>query len=103
MREKEHQAEREDSAPDELREMMTEREVLDTTRLSRSALHRLEKKDGQLRACVVYIAPNTKRFWRDLVIRWQKVLAEKDHRNPNRGRGPGRRPRAVGEAVKAEA
>jgi len=87
------EAERTDSAPDQLRQMLTEEEVLALTRLSRTSLFRLQRGDKFPRG--VYIAPNTKRYFRDQVIGWQKALDEHDHFNPNRGRGKGRRRRRV--------
>ncbi|MFH0297230.1 hypothetical protein AAFX91_08300 [Bradyrhizobium sp. 31Argb] len=87
----EAKAEVEVGAQDQLREMMIEPEVLALTKMSRTTLHRMEKA-GMFPAGV-YIAPNTKRWWRDQIVGWQKALAEHDHFNPNRGRGKGRRQR----------
>jgi predicted DNA-binding transcriptional regulator AlpA len=83
------EGEAEDGAQDQLREMLTEPEVLALTKMSRTTLHRLEKARKFPRA--VYPAPNTKRYFRDRIIGWQKALDEHDHFNPNRGRGKGRR------------
>jgi predicted DNA-binding transcriptional regulator AlpA len=80
-------------AHDQLREMLTEPEVLALTRLSRTSLHRLEKKGLFPRG--VYIGPNAKRYFRDRIVAWQNALDEHDHFNPARGRGKGRR-RALG-------
>ena len=81
----------EDGAQDQLQEMLTEPEVLAKTKLSRTTLHRLEKARKFPRA--VYPAPNTKRYFRCEIVAWQRALYEHDERNPNRGRGQGRRPR----------
>jgi prophage regulatory protein len=82
------------AAPDksELRKMLTEREVLQLIRCGRSTLWRLERSGKFPRG--VYIAPNTKRWFEDQVIRWQRAIAEHDpHFDPARGRGKGRRRR----------
>jgi predicted DNA-binding transcriptional regulator AlpA len=78
---------------DQLREMLTESEVLALTKLSRTSLFRLEKKG--LFPPGVYVAPNTKRYFRDRIIAWQNALDEHDHFDPARGRGKGRRRRAA--------
>ena len=92
------EADTEDSPHDQLRPMLTEREVLALVRISRTSLYRLIRSgrfpDG------VFVAPNTKRWFRDRVIGWQKAIDEHDERNPNRGRGKGRRP---GQRVSASA
>lgn len=77
----------------QLREMLTEAEVLALTKMSRTSLHRLEKANRFPRG--VYIGPNAKRYFRDRIIAWQNALDEHDHFNPARGRGKGRR-RALG-------
>jgi predicted DNA-binding transcriptional regulator AlpA len=80
-------------AHDQLREMLTEQEVLSLTKMSRTSLHRLEKANRFPKA--VYIGPNAKRYFRDRIIAWQNALDEQDHFNPARGRGKGRRRRAA--------
>ena len=75
----------------ELRPMLTERMVLDLVPISRTTLYRLERAGKFPRS--VYVSPN-RRFWfRDQVIAWQAAINERDERNPNRGRGKGRRHR----------
>jgi predicted DNA-binding transcriptional regulator AlpA len=76
-------------AHDQLREMLTEAEVLALTKMSRTSLHRLEKANRFPRG--VYIGPNAKRYYKDRIIAWQNALDEHDHFNPDRGRGRGRR------------
>jgi predicted DNA-binding transcriptional regulator AlpA len=77
------------AAHDQLREMLTEAEVLQLTKMSRTSLHRLEKGNKFPRA--TYIGPNLKRYYRDRIVAWQRALDEHDHFNPARGRGKGRR------------
>lgn len=86
------------AAPDrsELRQMLTEQEVLALTKMSRTTLHR--QQQAGLFPAGTYIAPNTKRYFRDRIIGWQKALDEHDHFNPNRHRGRGRRRRVSPDA-----
>jgi prophage regulatory protein len=84
------EAESEGGTRDQLRQMLTEDEVLALLRISRTSLYRLEKAGKFPRG--VYIAPNTKRWFRDQVIGWQAAIDEHDERDPNRRRGS-RRPR----------
>jgi prophage regulatory protein len=81
----------EDGAHEEprLRPMLTERMVLDLVPVSRTTLYRLERAGRFPRS--VYVSPN-RRFWfRDQIIAWQAAVDERDQRNPDRGRGKGRR------------
>jgi prophage regulatory protein len=70
----------------ELRPMLGEKELLKIIPLSRTTLYRLERSGKFPRS--TYISPN-RRFWfLDEVLAWQSTV---DQRNPNRGRGKGRR------------
>ena len=86
------EAETEISAPDQSRprRMLNEKQVLDAVPLSRTSIYRLEKAGKFPRS--TYISANRRIWYEDEIVRWQ---AEVDERNPNRGRGKGRRARAV--------
>jgi prophage regulatory protein len=89
---KQPEAETEDGAHDEprLRPMLTERMVLDLVPLSRTTLYRLERAGKFPQS--VYVSPNRRLWFRDQIIAWQAAV---DERNPNRGRGKGRRQRVA--------
>jgi len=75
-----------------LRKMLTEKDVLAIVRIGRSTLWRLERSGRFPRG--VYIAPNTKRWYLDEIVAWQRAIAECDPNfDPARGRGKGRRRR----------
>jgi prophage regulatory protein len=86
-----HQAETNDSASDKsaLRRMMTEEQVLALVPISRTTLFRLERKGAFPRS--TYISANRRVWFADQVAAWQDAV---DERDPRRGRGKGRRPRA---------
>ena len=90
---KQLEAETEDREHDQpgLRPMLTERMVLDLVPLSRTTLYRLERAGKFPRS--VYVSPNRRLWFRDQIIAWQAAVYERDERNPNRGRGKGRRHR----------
>ena len=84
------EAETEISAPDKSRprRKLKEKQVLDIIPLSRTSIYRLEKVGKFPRS--TYISPNRRIWYEDEIVSWQ---AEVDERNPNRGRGKGRRRR----------
>jgi predicted DNA-binding transcriptional regulator AlpA len=84
------EAEAEISAPDKSRprRMLNEKQVLDVVPLSRTSIYRLEKAGKFPRS--TYISANRRIWYEDEIVSWQ---AEVDERNPNRGRGKGRRRR----------
>ncbi len=74
------------SAP---RKMLSEEEVLEIVPVSRSTLYRMERAGTFPRGKL--ISPNRKVWFQDVIVGWQKSIAENDpHYNPNRGRGKGR-------------
>lgn len=87
------QEEKEDGPHDgpELRPMLTERMVLNLVPISRTTLYRLERAGKFPRS--VYVSANRRLWFRDQIIAWQTAVDERDERNPNRGRGKGRRQR----------
>ena len=88
-------ADGEDGPHDEagLRPMLTERMVLDLVPISRTTLYRLERAGKFPRS--VYVSANRRLWFRDQIVAGQAAVDEHDERNPNRGRGKGRRVRAV--------
>ena len=84
------EAETEISTPDKSRprRMLNEKQVLDVVPLSRTSIYRLEKAGKFPRS--TYISANRRIWYEDEIVSWQ---AEVDERNPNRGRGKGRRRR----------
>jgi predicted DNA-binding transcriptional regulator AlpA len=90
------EAETEISAPDKIRprRMLNEKQVLDIVPLSRTSIYRLEKAGKFPRS--TYISANRRIWYEDEIVSWQ---AEVDERNPNRGRGKGRRRRVSSGAT----
>jgi prophage regulatory protein len=82
------EAETEDGAPDKSRRMLNETQVLGIVPVSRTTLYRMEKAGRFPRS--TYISPNRRVWFADQVIAWQEAV---DERDPNRGRGKGRRRR----------
>ncbi|MCG2625611.1 AlpA family transcriptional regulator [Bradyrhizobium sp. WYCCWR 13023] len=76
-----------------LRRMLTERMVLEEIPISRTTLYRLERAGKFPRS--VYISPNRRLWFRDEVAAWQAAINDNDERNPQRGRGKGRRRRTI--------
>jgi prophage regulatory protein len=89
---KQHEAETEDRALNNSRprRMLNEKQLLDIVPLSRTSIYRLEKSGKFPRA--TYISANRRIWYEDEVVAWQAAVNE---RNPNRGRGKGRRRRAA--------
>ena len=83
-------AETEDGAMDKSRprRMHNEKQVLAIVPLSRTSIYRLQKAGKFPRS--TYISGNRRIWYEDEIVSWQ---AEVDERNPNRGRGKGRRRR----------
>jgi predicted DNA-binding transcriptional regulator AlpA len=77
----------EDMAP---RHMLSEKQVLEIIPVGRSTLYRMEKAGRFPRS--TYISPNRRVWFEDEIVAWQAAVNE---RNPNRGRGKGRRPRGA--------
>jgi prophage regulatory protein len=71
-----------------LRKMIDEQQLLERIPMSRSTLHRLQKKDRFPKG--VYLSENRKFYFLDDIVRWQNTVNEF---NPNRKRGQGRRRR----------
>lgn len=71
------------SAP---RRMLNEKQVLEIIPVSRTTLYRMEKA-GRFPGST-FISPNRRVWFEDEIIGWQNAV---DERNPNRGRGKGRR------------
>jgi prophage regulatory protein len=70
----------------EPRRMLNEKQVLEIVPVGRTTLYRMEKAGRFPRS--TYISPNRRVWFEDEIIRWQTAV---DERNPNRGRGKGRR------------
>ncbi|WP_084777527.1 helix-turn-helix transcriptional regulator [Bradyrhizobium sp.] len=85
-------AETEDSAPKkpEPQPMLNEAQVLALIPISRTTLHRM-MKSGRFPSGT-YVSPNRKLWFAQEVAIWQSTV---DERNPNRGRGKGRRRRVA--------
>jgi prophage regulatory protein len=71
------------------RQMLNEKQVLEIIPVSRTTLFRMEKAGRFPRS--TYISPNRRIWFADEIIAWQSAV---DERDPRRGRGKGRRPRA---------
>ncbi|WP_166817109.1 helix-turn-helix transcriptional regulator [Bradyrhizobium sp. 1(2017)] len=63
--------------------------VLELVPVSRTTLYRLERAGKFPRS--VYVSPNRRLWFRDEVVTWQTAINDNDARNPDRGRGGGRR------------
>jgi predicted DNA-binding transcriptional regulator AlpA len=89
---KRQEGDTEDGATDKSRprRMLNEKQVLDIVPLSRTSIYRLEKAGKFPRS--TYISANRRVWFADEIIAWQNAVDEFD---PNRGRGKGRRVRAV--------
>jgi prophage regulatory protein len=81
----------EDGASDKSgpRRMLSEKQVLVIVPVSRTTLFRMEKAGRFPKS--TYISPNRRVWFEDEIIGWQAAVNE---RNPNRGRGKGRRARS---------
>jgi predicted DNA-binding transcriptional regulator AlpA len=79
------------SAP---RVMLNEERVLQIVPISRTTLFRMERAGRFPRS--TYISPNRRVWFEDEIVAWQNAV---DERNPNRGRGKGRRTRASAGAT----
>ena len=86
------EAETEDGATDKSRprRMLNEKQVLDIVPLSRTSIYRLERAGKFPRS--TYISANRRIWYEDEIVAWQNAV---DEFNPTRGRGKGRRVRAV--------
>ena len=73
-----------------LRRMLNEEQVLALIPISRITLYRLEKKGAFPRS--TYVSANRRCWFESEVADWQRSV---DERDPRRGRGKGRRPRAA--------
>jgi prophage regulatory protein len=69
--------------------MLTEEQVLAVVPVSRTTLYRMGRSGRFPKG--TYISPNRRVWYEDEVIAWQRSV---DERDPRRGRGKGRRPRA---------
>ena len=72
------------------RKMLLEEQVLDIVPVSRSTLWRMER-DGKFPRST-FISSNRRVWFEDQIVDWQSSV---DERNPNRGRGKGRRKTAA--------
>ena len=72
------------------RRMLNEKQVLQIVPVGRTTLYRMEKAGRFPRS--TYISPNRRVWFEDEIIAWQNAV---DELNPSRGRGKGRRARAV--------
>jgi prophage regulatory protein len=90
---KQQEEETEDVAPDksELRRMLNERQVLELVPISRTTLFRLMRAGKFPKG--VYVSANRRIWFERDVVAWQKAIETVDERDPNRGRGKGRRHR----------
>jgi len=86
------EADTEDGATDKSRprRMLNEKQVLDIVPLSRTSIYRLERAGKFPRS--TYISANRRIWYEDEIVAWQNAVDEFD---PNRGRGKGRRVRAL--------
>jgi predicted DNA-binding transcriptional regulator AlpA len=75
--------------------MLVEKQVLDRIPMSKTTLWRMEKAGKFPRS--TYLSPNRRAWFEDEIIKWQN---EVDERQPNRGRGKGRRSSAGAASVK---
>jgi predicted DNA-binding transcriptional regulator AlpA len=73
-----------------IRPMIDEEELLKLIPMSRSTLHRMQKKGRFPQG--KYVSENRKLYFADVVAQWQDTV---DEFNPNRGRGKGPRRRRV--------
>jgi predicted DNA-binding transcriptional regulator AlpA len=89
---KPQEADTEDSAlaKSRPRRMLNEKQLLDIVPLSRTSIYRLEKAGKFPRS--TYISANRRIWYEDEIVAWQNAVDEFD---PARGRGKGRRVRAV--------
>ena len=74
----------------EPRRMLNEKQILQIIPVGRTTLYRMEKAGRFPKS--TYISPNRRVWFADEIIAWQNAVDEFD---PNRGRGKGRRVRAV--------
>ena len=72
------------------RKMLLEGQVLDIVPISRSTLWRMERAGKFPRS--TFISSNRRVWFEDQIVDWQNSV---DERNPNRGRGKGRRKKTV--------
>ena len=72
------------------RRMLNEKQVLQIVPVGRTTLYRMEKAGRFPKS--TYISPNRRVWFADEIIAWQNAV---DEFNPTRGRGKGRRVRAV--------
>jgi prophage regulatory protein len=72
------------------RRMLSEKQILEIVPIGRTTLYRMEKAGRFPKS--TYISPNRRVWFEDQVIAWQAGV---DERNPNRGRGKGRRHRVA--------
>jgi predicted DNA-binding transcriptional regulator AlpA len=81
-----------DVAPNkaEPRRLLNEKQILQIIPVGRTTLYRMEKAGRFPKS--TYISPNRRVWFADEIIAWQNAVDEFD---PNRGRGKGRRVRAV--------
>jgi prophage regulatory protein len=70
------------------RRMLNEAQVLQIVPVSRTTLYRMEKAGRFPRS--TYISPNRRIWYENEITDWQRAV---DERDPNRGRGKGRRAR----------
>jgi prophage regulatory protein len=71
------------------RRMLLEEQVLDLIPISKTTLWRMEKAGKFPRS--TFLSPNRRAWFEDEITKWQETV---DERQPNRGRGKGRRPKA---------